>query len=382
MHFKVITCNVHGLAEAKKRRQIFHYVKDKEADIVFVHETHSVKQKPRIWQAEWGGKIVFAHGQSNSKGVCIMFNPSAGIKIIESKVIVEGRVLNVLVEINGKKVLLSNIYGPNEDDPTFFEKVFEELNMVDCEDVIVGGDMNQVLHERDHFLVKAFKGTKANKLINTYLEESGWADPRRISHPDSTQCTWVRRNPVQMSRLDYFLLLMFTLTKVCRCEIIPSILTDHSFVILEIEMEPDVRGPGYWKFNNSLLHDKEFLDEINKLIDETVCENIVDKVNLWEVLKIKIKNFAMDYSKSKRQGLGKRLHELNAKLKTQNKRLACINLSASNAILLIERVNVKIDAIKRELELEHEKRAAGARIRIRIRWHEYGEKSSKYFLRL
>ena len=45
------------------------------------------------------------------------------------------------------------------------------------------------------------------------------------------------------------------------CRIIPNTFSDHSALILTIGFNEETapRGPGYWKFNNSLLSDNEYI---------------------------------------------------------------------------------------------------------------------------
>ena len=43
---------------------------------------------------------------------------------------------------------------------------------------------------------------------------------------------------------------------------------------------------------------------------------------------------------------------------------------------------MRLDEIKEKLELLYEEKVQGIIIRVRARWHEYGERSTKYFLNL
>ena len=47
--------------------------------------------------------------------------------------------------------------------------------------------------------------------------------------------------------------------------------TDHLAISLKLT-KPKIRGPGYWKFNNSLLNDNEYRDII-LLIIARYCDN-------------------------------------------------------------------------------------------------------------
>ena len=70
------------------------------------------------------------------------------------------------------------------------------------------------------------------------------------------------------------------------------------------------------------------------------------------------------------------------KLRTQEKRLACINLDAESSIALITKINVKIDELKLELEKESLHATQGAMLRSKSTYNELGEKNSKYFFAL
>ena len=66
----------------------------------------------------------------------------------------------------------------------------------------------------------------------------------------------------------------------------------------------------------------------------------------------------------------------------QEKRLACINLKSSQAILLIEKINIKLDSLKAELEKFNLFATQGAIMRSKSAFFELGEKNSKYFFSL
>ena len=71
-----------------------------------------------------------------------------------------------------------------------------------------------------------------------------------------------------MSRLDFFLVSDDLLNFVNESEILPGYRTDHSAVTIKFSFSAQSRGKGYWKFNNSLLHDKLCIKLIKDSIDE------------------------------------------------------------------------------------------------------------------
>ena len=78
---KVLSLNVRGIREQTKRRGIFSYLKDQKADFYFLQETYSTISDEAVWKTEWGGDIIFSHGNCHSRGVCILIGPWVNISV-------------------------------------------------------------------------------------------------------------------------------------------------------------------------------------------------------------------------------------------------------------------------------------------------------------
>lgn len=88
-------------------------------------------------------------------------------------------------------------------------------------------------------------------------------------HENENGFTWSGKNPIRkQARLDYFLVTESCFQYVINSSIIPGYRTDHSAILLKLKLQNNERGKGYWKFNNSLLKDKEYI----KLVKETINE--------------------------------------------------------------------------------------------------------------
>ena len=89
------------------------------------------------------------------------------------------------------------------------------------------------------------------------------------------------------------------LTDVNETKIISGYKTDHSLVLLKLDVGKFQKGRSYWKFNNSLLRDKEYIDCIKKVIESTILVYAVDNqasninINNWPLQDIK---FSIDDS--------------------------------------------------------------------------------------
>ena len=68
-----------------------------------------------------------------------------------------------------------------------------------------------------------------------------------------------------------------------KCNIDMAYRSDHSVITLEFQFDDIKYGKSYWKHNNSLLTDKEYLDIINKHIKEIKRQYAIPIYNLEEI---------------------------------------------------------------------------------------------------
>ena len=98
-----LTLNVSGLQSKQKRQNIFHWLRSKNADLVFLQETHcgSDKEK-RNWREEWDGHSFWSTFSTNSLGVAILVRNKSEIEIQNEQVDVNGRWIKADVKIKDK----------------------------------------------------------------------------------------------------------------------------------------------------------------------------------------------------------------------------------------------------------------------------------------
>ena len=84
--------------------------------------------------------------------------------------------------------------------------------------------------------------------------------------------------------------------------------TDHLAIILQIST-PGPRGPSFWKFNNALLKDLEYVQYLQNKITQWGENNQNLFINnhriKWEMLKYEIKERSILFSKIKGYGYPK-----------------------------------------------------------------------------
>ena len=263
-----MSINTRGMSEEIKRRSMFKYCRDR-ADIIFLQETHSTKKSEKQWLNEWGGEIIFNHGSSDARGVCILFKRNIECKLYMVQRDLEGRILNVEIAVENKKYSLTNVYGPNVDTPVFFINILELLKET-SENKIVMGDFNCALNPSLDRLNTTHNNYRSAEIIEKIMEEYYLSDIWRIRNPDTRHYTWIKRKTENQdrkaSRIDYALVSKGTIVENTTHVAVPN--TDHRAVYLSIKTSNKERGSGYWKLNVSLLKETEFLNTLGGQIEK------------------------------------------------------------------------------------------------------------------
>ena len=167
-------------------------------------------------------------------------------------------------------------------------------------------------------------------------------------------------------------------TTLIAADIISSIKTDHghaAIVLFMNSIEKQPPGPSYWKFNSSLLDDPKYVYLIKDNIPlwETEFTDFFDRSLLWDLIKYKIRQLTMKYSKTKARERRSLLCEIEKELK-ERQEIFDANPTEDNSIEL-EKISCEYNSL-------YDYITEGHAIRSRVNWYEHGEKNNKYFLNL
>ena len=72
-------------------------------------------------------------------------------------------------------------------------------------------------------------------------------------------------------------------------------------VVLELVLDRHKRGPGYWKFNASLLKNKDYVEKIDKLLDIELDQPFSSFRQKWEIIKLAIRGSTLQFSARKQK---------------------------------------------------------------------------------
>ena len=203
----ILSVNCQGLGNTRKRRDVFHYLKQKSCSIYCLQDTHFSTKLETYVKAEWGYDCFFASYSSNSRGVAVMFMNNFEFKINDVKRDRNGNFIFISFSMKDTEILLVNVYGPNRDTPAFYEELTEMVKEYQNHNIIIVGDWNLVLDPQlDSYKYKHINNPKAKESVENMMLELGLTDIWREANPDCKRYTWRKTKPLKQSRLDYFLL--------------------------------------------------------------------------------------------------------------------------------------------------------------------------------
>ena len=154
---------------------------------------------------------------------------------------------------------------------------------------------------------------------------------------------------------------------------------DHRAVKLKFKCSNNRRGPGLWKFNNSLLDDEEYVNLIRGSYSSISGEYAgqEDKRLKWELVKLELRGLTIPYAKNKAKNLRKKEKDLQTRLSNLDQ---LISNSVDSA--QVNYLEVVYFQLKQELCLIYENKGKGSIVRSKTKWTEQGEKPTKYFFNL
>ena len=257
--------NCRGLGDGRKRRAIFQWLRNYHSGIVLLQETHSSQLLENQWRKEWEGDVYFNHGTNLACGVAILMPKNLVYTVNDQVIDNHGRFLLLDISTEDWNMVIINIYAPTKDHALeqidFLESIQNIIPEYSDKNLVIGGDLNVCLNPQIDKLGGTLEHqSKYAQCLEKFCELLNLTDVWRVLHPDSKKFT--RRGHTKsglvQSRLDYFLISLHMIYDVHSSNIKPGIRSDHSILSVTFNIKnTQQRGKGFWKFNVSLLKDKE-----------------------------------------------------------------------------------------------------------------------------
>ena len=395
VELKFVTINCRGLSDARKRRDVINYLRDKHYDILFLQDTHLTTNTSHYFNNLWKGKTYHSCYTNRSRGVAIMVNHTLHHELIDFQKTECGNCLIITCKIGTRTYLLANIYGPNEDNPNFYLSLRSCIESCHTDHIILAGDFNFVMDfNRDTLNYVREHNTRAKEVFKNFANDNNLCDLWRKLHPNEMQYTWSKRNPLKCGRLDMIFVDEMLAPSVTKIMIKPGYKTDHCMVEMHLQITEIDKGPGLWKFNESTLQDDEYAGLVQSTIVNTIIQYAIPVYNkdyltdernfpsieftitnslFYETLIMMLRGETVKYCKRKARERRSKEYTLVSEIQ-----IAQNNFNENKC----ERNSQLLSKAQEDLESHRKPYINGLIIRSRTQWHEEGEKSTKYFLSL
>ena len=223
-------------------------------------------------------------------------------------------------------------------------------------------------------------------------------DVWRTFNQDKKVYTWhSNTRPKIFCRLDFFLLQNHMMNTVVNVEIKNSIKSDHSVVLINIEINNIKRGPGIFKLNNSMLLDIAYKEKVQKAIkDIKDHNNDADPIVLWSLIKGAIRNETISFSSRKQKVEEEKLKKLEQEISNLEQEFEQANNNNNNnnnsnnndnntninngnpQRIDIDNIDRELTDKKEELNEIYKNKIAGILTRLKMTHIQGGEKNINY----
>ena len=374
---KIISLNVRGLRNKKKRRTLFRKFKSDKYDIICLQETYLSKKDIYDIRNEWGINFHLAEGTNNSKGLITLFSKYIDFSNIEC-IHASERCLISNITIDGTLFAIVNIYAPciSTEKIEFLNFIKLNINQL-CTDLsnqlILLGDFNIVIDNKLDIISGEYHSANIVKRFSNLINDLLLVDVWRSMHGNRKEFSWSKNTPYTARRIDYIFTSEY-LIPFCKSSDISYLgFSDHKAISIYFDFSSFKRGPSTYKFNVTLLKNKTFINEVIKEIDRINSLDF-DPHLRWDYIKVIIKDkgmaFGREIARSKRNEKQNLIREI--------KNLESVLSNHPNDEESIK----KLSTLKTSFELFEINEAEGARIRSGQKWAQDGEKCTKYFLNL
>jgi exonuclease III len=141
----------------------------------------------------YGSYDCWFNSTSNKRGVGILIKRSFNVTALRTKADPEENYLLLEVAMSGNNLILGSVYGPNTQNIQFFNRLREDIESFNCNNVVLGGDWNCTyntgnIESNIDCLNMTRPPNRAHSLaVNELCEALSLTDPYRVLHPNKKE---------------------------------------------------------------------------------------------------------------------------------------------------------------------------------------------------
>ena len=379
---RILTVNVRGLVryERQKLRRLEHLIKTLTPDFIFLQETHfSTDDKAKSLTVNLGLNTGFhSIGPINNRLGTTTLVTSDRWKILGHTTGHNGRLVTVDITRNQTHFTLVNIYAPsgstNNDRILFFQTLLQDLQAA-RHDIIMAGDFNVTLDDSDRdetgLDVRSLNRNIGRAELNDIVQHFNLKDAYTMyfGQNHTPDMTYIDQNTGRGARLDR--VYIPSTEHITNIQHIDSTLqhnfTDHKAVDIQINtrLAEKHKSPHY-KFNDTLLEDDTYVDNIHHAIDKYLNTAAPQEVfHAYGQFKNIVKTISIRMSTQKKKDRERRMKHIEEQLNIHNRQ----NNEDTPETL----------ALRHELDTLLEYKYRGAAIRSRLKLDNEEAPSKAFF---
>ncbi len=207
--------------------------------------------------------------------------------------------------LQNKKFTLVNVYAPNTGQNAFISKLNLVLAKFADYPIQMGGDLNLVsIASIDMSGCPLPSDGALSNALKEIQNSLALSDIWRVVNPDTQEYTYYTHAHNSYSRIDYLLLSQCLVGNVIDYKIHNIIISDHAPLSVLFTSTVINNKTKQWRFNNTLLKDKDFVSMVEETIQKYVNINVksVQPVQtVWEVFKATYRGWIIRYSVAKKK---------------------------------------------------------------------------------
>ena len=251
-------------------------VTGKRSDIIFMSDMRVGGKKKEIEDifrmTKNGNYVTYINSSRNARGVGIAIKKNIAHSILNrSYDEIDENYILLELDIKGRRLLLGSVYGPNENNPDFYNRLKREIDRYGIP-TIIGGDFNTILDQEgtDENLDRIGEGRVPNRqnsnILNKWIRDGNMVDPYRALYPETREISYVSYRGgagggarvgeiTGKTRLDFFLISATLLGIIDTVKYADRLSADfdHKEVLMNIGRKPPV---GRITIYDSTLNDK------------------------------------------------------------------------------------------------------------------------------
>ena len=368
---RLATININGLSTQQKQIKFHSFLSYHKIDIVLVQE-HNVKDKSTLDYLLNFYTVILNPTINIKGGTAIMYNKKLELEIVNMYLHPSSRITEVSIKYQKHAFDVICIYSHsgsnhNKDREEFFDQELLPLLQNSSMNLILGGDWNCILSDKDSSNPNNCNISKSLKSIVSIFK---FKDVHNLVQK-IPEYTYVKQN--YASRLDRIYISDGKFNNL-NMKTVPLSFTDHSAVLLDFKLENLIEfGKSYWKLNCSLLKEIAIKEDFKVLWLQIVEQkkNYASILEWWEFLaKVRVKEFYIKVGAFKKRMRYGMLNMLENRLRSLYE--AAYSTGAPD-FEEINSIKARIEHIKDEL-------SEGILVRARMKDLQCGEKISKHII--